>query len=63
MAITAKEYSEILESVLKYQLHFITEDPRYEESEYLQGQEAGLRIALEKIEASKFLTEEYINDK
>ena len=60
MARTAKEYSEILENVLKLQIHYITEDPRYDDSEYLQGQEAGLMIALEKIAASKFLTEDII---
>ena len=55
---TAKEYAEIIKSVLKIQINYITENPRYEESDYLQGQEVGLMIALEKIDASKFLYED-----
>ena len=56
MARTAKEYAEILKSVIKMQIGYITENPNYGESECLQGQEIGLMIALEKIEASEFLT-------
>lgn len=52
---TAKEYSEILKMVLKMQISYITENPNYGESEYLQGQEAGLLIAIDKINASEFL--------
>ena len=58
MARTAKEYAEILKSVLKMQISYITENPNYETSDYLQGQEQGLLIALEKIETSSFLTED-----
>jgi len=58
MARTAKEYAEILKSVLKMQISYITENPNYETSDHLQGQEQGLLIALEKIEASSFLTED-----
>lgn len=58
MGRTAKEYAEILKGVLKMQIGYIQENPRYDESEYLQGQEIGLRIALEKIEASSFLFED-----
>jgi len=58
MAKTAKEYAEILKAVLKMQIGYIQENPRYDDSEYLQGQEEGLRIALEKIEASNFLMED-----
>ena len=58
MARTAKEYAEILKSVLKMQISYITENPNYEMSDNLQGQEQGLLIALEKIEASSFLTED-----
>lgn len=58
MAKTAKEYAEILKAVLKMQIGYIQENPRYYDSEYLQGQEEGLRIALEKIEASNFLMED-----
>lgn len=54
MARTAKEYAEILKSVLQMQISYITENPNYETSDYLQGQEQGLLIALEKIEASSF---------
>ena len=55
--MNAQHYAEILKSVIKIQIHDITENPRYEESNYLQGQEMGLLIALDKIEASKFLFE------
>ena len=58
MAKTSKEYAEILKSVLKMQIGYITENPNYEMSDYLQGQEKGLLIALDKIEASRFLTED-----
>ena len=58
MAKTAKEYAEILTAVLIMQIGYIQENPRYDDSEYLQGQEEGLRIALEKIEASQFLIED-----
>ena len=58
MAKTSKEYAEILKSVLKMQISYITENPNYEMSDYLQGQEKGLLIALDKIEASRFLTED-----
>ena len=51
----AKEYSEILKSVLEMQLCYIRENPNYDDSEYLQGQEVGLMIALDKIEKSEFL--------
>ena len=58
MAKTAKEYAEILKAVLKMQIGYIQENPRYDGNEYLQGQEEGLRIALEKIDASQFLMED-----
>lgn len=52
---TAKEYSEILEMVLEMQIKYIVENEDYEDSLYLQGQEAGLLIAIDKIKASQFL--------
>ena len=58
MAKTAKEYAEILKSVLRMQINYITENPNYEMSDDLQGQERGLLIALEKIEDSNFLLED-----
>ena len=58
MARTAKEYAEILKSVIKIQIGYITENPNYEYSDYLQGQEQGLMTALDKIEASSFLLED-----
>lgn len=54
---TAKEYSEILKMVLELQINYITENPDYYKSEYLQGKEAGLLIAIDKIKASEFLME------
>lgn len=58
MAKTVKEYAEILKSVLRMQINYITENPNYEMSDDLQGQERGLLIALEKIEDSNFLLED-----
>ena len=58
MAKTAKEYAEILTAVIEMQIKFIQEDSKYEYDEGLQGQEIGLTIALDKIEASKFLLED-----
>lgn len=58
MAKTAKEYAEILKAVIEMQIKFIQQDSRYEYSENLHGQEIGLTIALDKIEASQFLIED-----
>lgn len=54
---TTKEYVKILKAVLKMQIEMITHDENYEKSNILQGEELGLYIALDKIEASKFLYE------
>ena len=59
MAKTAKEYAEILKAVIEMQIKYIQQDSRYEYSENLQGQEIGLTIALDKIEASQFLIEDW----
>ena len=58
MTKTAKEYAEILKAVIEMQIKYIQQDSRYEYSENLQGQEIGLTIALDKIEASQFLMED-----
>lgn len=56
--MSAKEYAEVLKSVLKVQIKYITDDPNYDEgNRYLEGQEIGLRIALQKIKESEFLFE------
>ena len=55
--MSAKEYAEVLKSVLKVQIKYITDHPDYERSSYLEGQEIGLRIALQKIKESEFLFE------
>ena len=55
---TSREYADILKMVLKIQIDYIKNNPRYCDSELLQGQEIGLEIAIEKIDASLFLTEE-----
>ena len=56
--MTAKEYAQVLKDVLKLQIHYIVNDKNYESSRHLQGQESGLRIALQKIDESEFLFEE-----
>ena len=53
--MTTKEYIEVLKSVLTVQIGYRQDHPKYDESEFLQGEESGLLIALAKIEASEFL--------
>lgn len=55
--MSAKEYAEVLKSVLKMQIKYITDHLDYEGNRYLEGQEIGLRIALQKIKESEFLFE------
>lgn len=50
------EFRELMIGVLKMQIDAITEKPDYDENEYLQGQETGLLIAIEKLKAAEFLT-------
>lgn len=54
---SAKEYSEILRSVIGMAIKEIFSDPNYENSDYLQGQVVGLYTALDKIDKSQFLIE------
>lgn len=56
--ITAKEYAQVLKDVLKMQIDYIVNDNNYESNRYLEGQEIGLRIALQKIKESEFLFED-----
>ena len=55
---TAKEYSEVLKSILKLQIEYIYKEDDFDFNERLQGQVEGLQIALTKIEQSSFLTED-----
>lgn len=55
--ITAKEYAQVLKDILKMQIDYIVNDNNYESNRYLEGQEIGLRIALQKIKESEFLFE------
>lgn len=52
-------------SVLKFAINGVIEDirnnARYGDSEFLQGQEVGLMLALEKLDASSFLLEQWDN--
>lgn len=56
--ITAKEYAQVLKDILKMQIDYIVNDNNYESNRYLEGQEIGLRIALQKIKESEFLFED-----
>ena len=57
--MTKKEYADVLKAVIKMQM--ISAKKNWEdkgcEDEYLEGVVRGLDIALEKIDASMFLTE------
>ena len=57
--MTKKEYAEVLKAVIKMQLVSVQEDLKMKDydDEYLEGVVQGLDIALDKIEASMFLTE------
>ena len=55
---TAKEYSEVLKSIIKLQIEYIYKEDDFPFNERLQGQVEGLQIALTKIEQSSFLTED-----
>lgn len=58
MAKTSKEYAQILKAVLQMQIEMIRQNPRYWDDDYLQGQAFGLEIAIDKIKAAEFLTED-----
>ena len=54
-----KEYADILKFALRLQIDYIEEDMEkpFANYEYLEGMRRGLEIAMEKIDASAFLTE------
>ncbi len=58
MARTAKEYSEILRSVITMSVQEIFANPNYETNDYLQGYASGLLEAIDKINKSQFLVED-----
>ena len=58
MAKTAKEYSEILRSVISMSVQEIFAESNYENSDYLQGYASGLLEAIDKINKSQFLVED-----
>lgn len=60
--MTTKDYAEVLKFAIKMQIEYekeALENPRldYEREMYIGGVISGLQIALEKIDASKFLME------
>ncbi len=52
------EFRKLMIDIFKMQINAITENPKYEDSEFLQGQEVGLMIAIDKMNSAAFLTEE-----
>lgn len=58
MAKTAKEYSEILRSVISMSVQEIFAESNYENSDYLRGYTSGLLEAIDKINKSQFLVED-----
>jgi len=55
--MSTKDYAILLRGVLKMQIDFIKEESDWEENEFYEGQIRGLEIAMDKIDASKFLYE------
>lgn len=61
--MSKKEYAEVLKWVMKSQIDYVRDEAKsgvntIEEAAYYEGIEKGLQIAMDKIEASMFLTEE-----
>lgn len=58
--MTKKEYADILKFAINLQIDYEKEELEhpFADENYISGVIAGLRIALDKIEASRFLTEE-----
>lgn len=52
------EFRKLMIDIFKMQINAITENPKYEDSEFLQGQEVGLMIAIDKMNSAAFFTEE-----
>ena len=52
-----EDYASLMKAVLNQQIKYVEEEYNFEESEWLQGQEAGLEIAIMKIDQSAFLYE------
>ena len=54
-----RDYADVLKMVIQMQIDYVMEDLEkpHADEDYLNGVIMGLRIAIEKIEASKFLTE------
>lgn len=57
--MTKKDYAGVLKFAIKLQINYTDEELQKEgcDTRYLEGVKAGLNIALDKIEASMFLTE------
>lgn len=57
--MTKRDYADVLKMAMQMQIDYVMEDMEkpYADEDYLNGVIMGLRIAIEKIEASKFLTE------
>ena len=54
-----KEYAELLKNVIQLQINYTDEELKQGgfNTDYLQGVKTGLQIAIQKIEASMFLTD------
>jgi hypothetical protein len=52
-----EDYAGLMKAVLNQQIKYVEEEYNFEESEWLQGQKAGLEIAIMKIDQSAFLYE------
>ena len=58
LAMTTNEFRNLMIGVMQMQIDAIVEHPGYESSRLLQGKELGLMIAIDKLKAAAFLTEE-----
>ena len=57
--MTIKDYAGVLKMAMRMQIDYVEEDMQkpFADEEYLSGVITGLRIAMDKIDASMFLTE------
>ena len=56
--MTTNEFRNLMIGVMQMQIDAIVENPGYESSRLMQGKELGLMIAIDKLKAAAFLTED-----
>lgn len=56
--MTLNEFRNLMIGVMQMQIDAITGSPEYEGSQLMEGKELGLMIAIDKLQAAAFLTED-----